>query len=106
MSVWSALAITVVVGLMTYGMRAIAIVGLAGREIPTPIQRALRSVGPAVLAALAFNLAASGDGGGPSVSLPEGLALLAAAATAWWTRNVITTLAVSMVVLWVATAVL
>lgn len=106
MSAWSAIVIVLVVGVMTYSMRAIAIVGLAGREIPTPIQRALRSVGPAVLAALALNLAASGDGGGPAVSLPEGLALVTAAATAWWSRNVLATLAAGMIVLWVASAVL
>ncbi|MCB0967349.1 MAG: AzlD domain-containing protein [Ilumatobacter sp.] len=105
MSVWSALALTLVVGAITYGMRAIAIVGLAGREIPQPIQRALRNVGPAVLAALALNLAAGGEG---SVGLtwPEGLALVAAGITAWFSRNVIATLVAGMSVLWIAEALL
>ncbi|MAT06114.1 MAG: hypothetical protein CL424_13830 [Acidimicrobiaceae bacterium] len=106
MSAWSALSIVVVVGAMTYGMRAIAIVGLADREIPLPVQRMLRSVGPAVLAALALNLAAGGDGAGPSISLPEALSLVAAAASAWWSRNVIVSLVAGMTVLWVASALL
>ena len=104
MSVWSAVAIIVVVGVMTYGMRAIAIVGLAGREIPVSVRRMLKSVGPAVLAALAINLAAGGEGTGPSLSWPEALALVAAAASAWWTRNVIVSLVAGMSVLWIASA--
>ena len=58
MSVWSAVLIVAMVGLMTYGMRAVAIVALAKRAIPPWAERALRSVGPAVLAALTINLAA------------------------------------------------
>ena len=104
MSVWSALAITAVVGAITYGMRAIAIVGLADREIPVPLQRMLRSVGPAVLAALALNLAAGGEGAGPSVSWPEALSLVAAATAAWWTRHMIVSLVAGMSVLWIASA--
>ncbi len=106
MSVWSALAITLVVGAITYGMRAIAIVGLADREIPLPLQRMLKSVGPAVLAALALNLAAGGEGTGPSISWPEALSLVAAATSAWWTRNVIVSLVAGMSVLWIASALL
>ena len=106
MSVWSALAITLVVGAITYGMRAIAIVGLADREIPLPVQRMLKSVGPAVLAALALNLAAGGEATGPSISWPEALSLVAAATSAWWTRNVIVSLVAGMSVLWIASALL
>lgn len=106
MNAWSALAVTAVVGVMTYGMRAVAIVGLAGRTIPLPLQRMLKSVGPAVLAALALNLAAGGEGSGPAISWPETLSLLVAGGTAWWTRNVIASLAAGMSVLWVASALL
>ena len=71
MSAWSALAIVLMVGTMTYVMRAGVILALAGRAVPVPVERALRNVGPAVLAALAINLAAGGEGG-PSLELARG----------------------------------
>ena len=55
MSAWSAMGIVVIVAVMTYTMRAVAIVALAEREIPVNVERVLRNVGPAVLAALAIN---------------------------------------------------
>ena len=76
MSTWS-IVIVLVVGVMTYVMRAGVIVALAGRTIPVPIERALRYVGPAVLAALAINLAAGGDDG-PGLEVAEAAALLVA----------------------------
>ncbi len=103
MNAWAALAITVVVGAMTYGMRAIVIVALADRPLPVPIERALRNVGPAVLAALAINLVAGGEGG-PSLVVAEALALVVAGGVAWWRRNILWTLAAGMTVLWVLKA--
>jgi branched-subunit amino acid transport protein len=97
-SVWAALAITVMVGLMTYGMRAVVIVALADRPIPAPVERALRNVGPAVLAALAVNLAAGGEGG-PQLEWFEAAALLVAGAVAVWRRNILWTLAAGMATL-------
>jgi branched-subunit amino acid transport protein len=102
MSAWSAVLIVAIVGLMTYSMRAVAIVALANRTIPAPVARALRSVGPAVLAALAINLAAGGEGG-PSLQPAEALALVVAGAAAWWKKNLILTLLAGMTTLWLCT---
>ncbi len=100
MSVWAALLIVGVVGGITYVMRAGVIVALAGRVIPVPVERALRNVGPAVLAALAVNLAAGGEGG-PSLELAEAAAMVVAGLVGWWRRNLLLTLAAGMVTLWV-----
>ena len=99
MSIWAAILIVLVIGVMTYSMRAVAIVALAHRTIPPAAQRTLRNVGPAVLAALTFNLAAGGDGG-PQMELAEVLALLVAGGVAWWRKNLIQTLAAGMLTLW------
>jgi branched-subunit amino acid transport protein len=103
-SVLAALAVVLVVGVMTYAMRAIAIVTLAGRTIPVPLERALRNVGPAVLAALAINLAAGGESGGPSLSFAEAVALVVAGGVAWWKKNVIATVVAGMATLWLLSA--
>jgi branched-subunit amino acid transport protein len=103
-SVWSALFVVLLVGAMTYAMRSVVIVALAGRTIPVPVERALRQVGPAVLMALAVNLAAGGEGG-PSLDGAEALALLAAGALAWWQRNLLAALAAGMATLWIVTAI-
>lgn len=102
MSAWSALAMVVVVGAITYSMRAVVIVALANRTIPPQVERALRNVGPAVLAALAMNLAAGGEGG-PSLTWPEALALIVAGIVAWRSKHLIATLVAGMVALWLAT---
>jgi branched-subunit amino acid transport protein len=101
-SVWSSFLIVAIVGVMTYSMRAVVIVAMANRTIPASIERALRSVGPAVLAALAVNLAAGGEGG-PSLTWPEALALTVAGLAAWKSKNLIVTLTAGMVALWLAT---
>jgi branched-subunit amino acid transport protein len=105
MSVWSSIAIVAGVGLMTYSMRAIVIVALADRTIPASLDRALRNVGPAVLAALAVNLAAGGEGG-PSLEVAEAAALVVAGVTAWRWRNLIVTLLTGMGTLWLLGAIL
>ena len=103
MSAWSALAIVLMVGAMTYAMRASVIVALADRAIPPALERALRNVGPAVLAALSINLAAGGDGG-PHLDLAEGAALVVAGLVAWRRKNVLWTLAAGMTTLWLCSA--
>ena len=102
MSAWSAIAIVAIVGLMTYSMRAVVIVAMANRVIPPPLERALRSVGPAVLAALAVSLAAGGEGG-PSLEPAEAVALVVACLAAWRTKNLIATLVAGMLTLWLLT---
>ena len=104
MSTWSAVVIVAVVGAMTYSMRAVVIVALANRTIPPALERALRSVGPAVLAALAINLAAGGEGG-PSLEVAEVMALVAAAVAARWRRNLMWSLVAGMVTLWLVSGV-
>ncbi len=99
MSVSSALLIVAVVAVVTYSMRAVVIVALANREIPAVVELALRNVGPAVLAALAVSLAVGGDGG-PSLSFPEGAALVVSGAVAYWRRNLIACLVAGMATLW------
>jgi branched-subunit amino acid transport protein len=102
MSTGSAILIVAVVALLTYSMRAVVIVVLGNRAIPASAERALRGVGPAVLAALAVNLAAGGDGG-PNLTLAEGISLVVAGAVAWRSRNLIATLSCGMIALWVVT---
>lgn len=103
MSVWTSIAIVLVVAAMTYVMRACVIVGLAGRSIPVPLERALRNVGPAVLAALAVNLAAGGEGG-PHLEAAVAAGMVAAGVIAWWRRSVIWALTAGMIVLWLVSA--
>lgn len=102
MSVWSSMLIVAIVGVMTYSMRAVVIVAMANRPIPSSVERALRSVGPAVMAALAVNLAAGGEGG-PTLTWAEGISLVVAGVVAWRSKNLIVTLAAGMIALWLAT---
>ena len=105
MSAWPSILIVAMVGVMTYSMRAVVIVAMANRTISPSVERALRSVGPAVLAALAINLAAGGEGG-PNLEVAEALALLVAGGVAWWRRNMIVTLLAGMATLWLFSALL
>lgn len=104
MSAWTALTAVVVVAAITYAMRAGVIVALGSRSIPLPIERALRNVGHAVLAALAVNLAAGGEGG-PHLQADVAMALVAAGLVAWWRRSVIWSLCAGMIVLWSVAAI-
>ncbi|MEO6570610.1 MAG: AzlD domain-containing protein [Ilumatobacteraceae bacterium] len=103
MSAVASIAIVLLVGGITYAMRASVIVALAGRAMPLGLERALRYVGPAVLAALAVNLAAGGEGG-PSLDVPEAAALVVGGLVAWNRRNVLLTLVAGMATLWVLSA--
>jgi len=102
MSAWSAVVIVAIVGVMTYSMRAVVIVAMANRAIPPAVERALRSVGPAVLAALAVSLAVGGEGG-PNLEIAEAAGLAVASLAAWRTRNLIITLLAGMTTLWLMT---
>lgn len=104
MNAFAAAAIVALVAVMTYAFRASVIVALAGREIPVPVARALRQVGPAVLAALAINLAAGGEGE-VGVSFAEGAALMVAGIAAWRWKNIIVSLVLAMAVLLTLSAV-
>ena len=104
MNVWLLL---ICMGLVTYAIRLSLIVLIGRVNLPPIIQWGLCLVPPAVLSAIIF----------PELLMPGGtldlslgnLRLLAgtlAAAVAWRTRNVLLTIGVGMVVLWVLQAVI
>jgi branched-subunit amino acid transport protein len=104
MNVWLLL---IAMGLVTYAIR-LSLIALIGRvNLPTIVQWGLCLVPPAVLSAIIF----------PELLMPGGtldlslgnLRLLAgtlAAAVAWRTKNVLLTIGVGMVALWVLQAVI
>ncbi len=99
MSATAALVAVVVVAASTYLMRASLIVLLAGVTIPPSVERALRYVGPATLAALAMNLA-FGGADGLHVGWIELVALVVAAAMTLWRRQLILSMVIAMAALW------
>lgn len=104
MSTGAALAAVLIVAVSTYVMRASLIVLLAGVTIPTQVERALRYVGPATLAALAMNLAFGGEGG-LHVHWIELTAVAVAAVVTLWRRHVMLSMITGMIALWVLTAI-
>lgn len=107
MSLAEALLVVVAVGIATYVMRAGLILLLANRSLPPIVERSLRYVGPAVLAALTVSLAfGSSEGGSPDIDAPEVIALIVSGAVAAWRRNLIQTLIVGMVTFWVCSAII
>jgi branched-subunit amino acid transport protein len=54
--------VIVLAGIATYAARAVFIVGVGDRTLPTVVERGLLYVGPAVLAALTASLLTSPDG--------------------------------------------
>lgn len=104
MNVSTAFVLTIVIALGTYLLRAVPALLLADRELPVPVQRALRNVGPAVLAALVVVSVASTADGGIEVEVAEVAALVAAGGVAWWRRNLIWSLLAGMAALWITLA--
>jgi len=89
----------------TYAFRGGVVLLSGGRMFPPVIERALQNVGPAVLAALTVNLAVSGGGGsGVDIVPAEVAALLIAGLVAVWRKNLLWTLAVGMVAIWILAA--
>lgn len=104
MNALPAFGIVLGVAFATYAMRAGLILLLAERSLPPAIERSLRNVGPAVLAALTVSFAAGGsDGGSPNIAVAEAVALVVAAGVAWRTKNLVLTLAIGMMTLWILT---
>lgn len=93
------LAVIAVVGVGTYAIR-LSFVALFGRldEVPDGVERVLRFVPAAVLAALVLPAVATPGAGGLAVDKLVAGAL--AAAVAWRTENVLATMAVGMGALW------
>lgn len=84
----TALAVFVLAGIGTYAARAAFIVGVGDRTLHPVLERALRMVGPAVLAALLASLLTSPDGVDVYVSdLPAVVGTIVAILVAWRTRR-------------------
>ncbi len=99
------LIVTIIVGVGTYVSRAIFIVSLADKTLPPLLTSALRYVGAAVLSALAASILVGEQGISGLAPSPELFALIGAGAAAYKTRNVVASLAVGMVLLWVFVAI-
>jgi branched-subunit amino acid transport protein len=88
-------------GLVTYAIRLSLIGALGDWQVPPLVARALRFVPPAVLSAIILpELLRPDDRLDLSLSNARLLAGLLAAVIAWRTRNVIVTIVVGMVTLW------
>lgn len=92
-------------GVATYALRASFILLLADRALPEPVERALRYVGPAVFAAIVLP-PTLGDAGIGRLVDPDArlLALVAGGLVMWRTRNLLATLAIGMIALWLLLA--
>lgn len=101
MSIASAITLIVVVGAITYAMRAGLILALADRELPELLTRALRYVAPAVLAALVVSLIADPGAPNSGITVPELSGIVVAGPLAWWSRNLIVTVIGGMGVFWI-----
>lgn len=89
-------------GLVTYAIRLVPILALERLPMPPRLRQALRFVPPAVLSAIAFPELFR-PGGTLDISLGNDrlLAGLLAIAVAWFSKNVLLTIAAGMVALWV-----
>jgi branched-subunit amino acid transport protein len=102
---YSTPAIWLTIGLVALGTLALrgSVLALIGKveRIPPPLQRALRFIPPAVLAALAAQALVLENG---AVDLTAGnprlLAGLAAGVVAWKTKSVVWTITAGMAFLW------
>jgi len=99
MNVWLLL---IGMGIVTYAIRLSLIVLIGRVDVPPIIQRALRFVPPAVLSAIIFpELLRPGGALDLSLGNVRLLAGVLAAGVAWRTKNVLLTIGVGMVALWV-----
>jgi branched-subunit amino acid transport protein len=96
---------TFILGIGTYLTRASFILIFAHRIVPPRLERALRNVGPAVLAALVASLMVGTDGVAGLRLTAEMVSLFVAILVAWRTRNMSITLAAGMVAVWTLGAV-
>jgi branched-subunit amino acid transport protein len=98
--------IIIAMGVVTFGIRLLPIALLGRIEIPPVVQRALRFVPPAVLSAIVAPELLM-PGGEFSVSLDNARLIAGVIATlvAWRTKNVLLTIAIGMIALWVLGAI-
>ncbi len=99
MNVWLLL---IGMGIVTYAIRLSLIVLIGRVDVPPLVQKALRFVPPAVLSAIIFpELLRPGGTFDLSFGNVRLLAGVLAAGVAWRTKNVLLTIGVGMVTLWV-----
>ncbi|HEY4386827.1 MAG TPA: AzlD domain-containing protein [Ktedonobacteraceae bacterium] len=90
------------IGIITYGMRLSFIMFFGNREMSPRLLRILRFVPMAVLSAIILpQLVLPGSAIDLSLQNPRWIAGGFAAIVAWRTRNVLLTIAVGMVALWI-----
>lgn len=88
-------------GLVTYAIRLFPILALERRPLPPRLRQALRFVPPAVLSAIVFpELLRPGGGWDLSLGNDRLLAGLLAIAVAWFSKNILLTIAAGMAALW------
>ena len=98
--------IIIAMGVVTFGIRLLPIVLLGRIEIPLVVQRALRFVPPAVLSAIiAPELLMSSGQVNLSLGNARLIAGVLATVVAWRTKNVLLTIAVGMIALWVISSI-
>lgn len=85
MSAWVAFGVA---GVGTYLLRGLFVFVVGNRPLPLGVQRALRNIGPAVLAALTASLLTSSRLGEFVTSVPEVLGVVAGVAVGMWRRSV------------------
>jgi branched-subunit amino acid transport protein len=96
-----------VIGIASFALRLSFIQWFSARSIPQWLQRALRFVPAAVLAALVVPaIVYTGASPGFTLENPRLLAGAIAAVVAWRTRNVLWTMAAGMGALWIFEALL
>ncbi|GAB3269634.1 AzlD domain-containing protein [Parahaliea aestuarii] len=95
----TALLAIVLSGMGTYFSRAVFIIALANRRIPSHLRLAMEYVGPSVMAALVVTMLIS-PAGDLMLGVAEGLALLTAGLVAWRSRNHLLTIVLAMAVFW------
>ncbi len=92
-------------GLVTYAIRAVPLLALDRRPMPPRLRQALRFVPPAVLSAIVFP-EMLWPGGRFDLSLANDrlLAGLLAIAVAWFSKNVLLTIGLGLLTLWLLQA--
>lgn len=91
-------------GIGTYLARSLFILVAGDRRLPQPIERGLRNIGPAVLAALAASLLTSNGVVDYVTNLAEVTATVVGIAVAWKTRRFVVSFVAAMAVLWIIQA--
>jgi branched-subunit amino acid transport protein len=93
--------LTIIIGIVTLGLRASFLLLPAGAQLPPLMQRALRFVPAAVLPALIVPSIAFAGEAGPWPGLNGRiLAAVIAVIVAWRSRNVLLTIVAGMLALW------